>query len=112
MGKAMTSHRPKKPLTSTRKMHKDLQLKEGTDVKEESATSKILDEKFIAQAVWECLKKNDPEGVLEIIQIHLDVVNKVKASQEACLSRATMYNALKGKNPTLKTLAKLINCFC
>lgn len=75
-----------------------------------SPTKKLLDEDFIAQAVWECLKNNDPQGVVEIIESHLEAVNKVKAAQMANLSRATMYHAFKGKNPTIKTLAKLVNC--
>lgn len=77
---------------------------------EHNATKRLLDERFIAEAVWECLKNNDPQGVVEIIETHLEVVNKVKAAQATALSRATMYHALKGKNPTIKTLAKLVNC--
>lgn len=77
---------------------------------EYSPTQELLDEEFIAKAVWECLKNNDPEGVVEIIETHLEIVNKVKASQKNELSRSTMYHAIKGKNPTIKTLAKLVNC--
>jgi DNA-binding phage protein len=75
-----------------------------------SPRKELLDERFIAQAVWECLKNNDPEGVLEVIQIHLRAVNKSKAAEQTDLPRSSMYNALKGKNPTVKTLAKLVNC--
>lgn len=91
-------------------MKPKLKLKKGAPVTECSATERLLDENFIAQAVWECLKNNDPEGVVEIIETHLEIVNKVKAAQATKLSRATMYHALKGKNPTVKTLAKLVNC--
>lgn len=91
-------------------MKSNLKLKPNADIIECSATERLLDEQFIAQAVWECLKNNDPEGVMEVIKAHLEIVNKVKAAQETALSRATMYNALKGKNPTIKTLAKLVNC--
>jgi DNA-binding phage protein len=75
-----------------------------------SPTQELLNGDFIAKAVWECLKNNDPEGVMEVIEIHLEIVNKVKAAKEKDLSRSTMYNAFKGKNPTVKTLAKLVNC--
>jgi DNA-binding phage protein len=75
-----------------------------------SPTEQILDETFIAKAVWECLKNNDTDGILEIIEAHLEIVNKVNAAHKTELSRSTMYNALKGKNPTIKTLAKLVNC--
>ena len=88
----------------------NLKLKKGACVVKSSATERLLDEKFIAQAIWECLKNNDPQGVMEIIETHLEVVNKVKAAQEMALSRATMYHAFRGKNPTIKTLAKLVNC--
>lgn len=87
-----------------------MKLKKDANVIEYSPTQELLDEKFIAQAVWECLKNNDPEGVIEIIETHLEMVNKVKASKENELPRATMYHALKGRNPTIKTLAKLVNC--
>jgi len=75
-----------------------------------SPTEELLDENFIAQAVWECLKNNDPEGVIEVIEAHLRVVNKSKAAKERDLPRSSLYNAIKGKNPTIKTLAKLVNC--
>lgn len=88
----------------------NLKLKKNAKVSEHRATERLLDENFIAQAIWECLKNNDPQGVIEIIETHLEVVNKVKAAQTTELSRATMYHALKGKNPTIKTLAKLVNC--
>ncbi len=72
--------------------------------------NRILDVGFIGKAIMECLQKNDPEGVIEIIEIHLAAVNKVKAAKEAGLPRSTLYNSLhKSKNPTIKTLAKLIH---
>lgn len=92
------------------KAKSNLKLKKDAKVSEYSATERLLDETFIAQAVWECLKNNDPQGVVEIIETHLETVNKVKAAQGTDLSRATMYHAFKGKNPTIKTLAKLVNC--
>ncbi len=33
----------------------------------------LLDEQLIAKAIWECLKENDPDGVIEI---HLSAKNK------------------------------------
>ena len=92
------------------KSKSNLKLKKGAKVIEYSATERLLDETFIAQAIWECLKNNDPQGLIEVIETHLEVVNKVKAAHATNLSRATMYHALKGKNPTVKTLAKLVNC--
>lgn len=88
-----------------------MKLKKNANITEYSPTKKLLDEEFIAKALWECLKNNDPDGVIEIISTHLEIVNKVKASEKHELSRSTMYHAIKGKNPTIKTLAKLVNCF-
>jgi DNA-binding phage protein len=88
-----------------------MKLKKNAQVIEYSPTQELLDETFIAKAVWECLKNNDPEGVIEIIETHLEIINKAKNAQKNDLSRSTMYHALKGKNPTIKTLAKMVNCF-
>jgi probable addiction module antidote protein len=87
-----------------------MKLKKDTGLKEYSPTEELLDEKFIAMAIWDCLKNNDPQGVIEILETHLEVVNKVKAAREAKISRSSLYKALKGKNPTLKTVAKLVHC--
>lgn len=106
MVKAKTLRRQKKSSGSTRK----LKLKSDTGLIEYSPTKELLDEKFIAVAVWDCLKNNDPEGVVEIIQAHLAVVNKQKRAKEAHLPRSTLYNTFKGKNPTIRTLAKMVNC--
>lgn len=112
MVKATILHRPKKSLKSTHKMSpkSQLKLRRSASVTEYSPTERLLDETFIAQAVWECLRNNDPQGVMEIIETHLEAVNKVKAAQTTDLSRATMYHAFKSRNPTIKTLAKLVNC--
>lgn len=112
MVKAMISRKRRKSLGSTRKMkHKtEIKLKKNAQLIDYSPTAELLDEDFIAKAVWECLKDNDPEGVMEVIEAHLEAVNKVKAAENIDLPRSTMYNAFKGKNPTVKTLAKLVNC--
>lgn len=96
--------------TATKEKTQIFRLKKNAKVIPYSPTKELLDEKFIALAVWECLKNNDPEGVIEIIEAHLHVVNKSKAAGETHLPRSSMYNALKAKNPTVKTLAKLVNC--
>lgn len=86
-------------------------LRTDTGIVEYSPTRELLDEKLIAQAIWECLKDNDPEGVIEIIQIHLAARNKSQFVKEAEMARSTLYNSLKGKNPQLRTLAKLIHAY-
>lgn len=87
-----------------------MKLKANAGLVEYSPTEELLNEKFIAEAVWECLKNNDPEGVVEVIHAHLDAVNKVKAAKAQSLPRSSMYNAFKSKNPTVRTLAKMVQC--
>ncbi len=70
----------------------------------------LLDEKLIAQAFWECLKENDPEGAMEVITAHLNAINKVHFAKKSEMPRSTIYHSLKSKNPTIKTVAKLIHC--
>jgi DNA-binding phage protein len=121
MDRKKTSKKPKKSSRATlskkrlavpthKKEAKQPKLKRKAGLIPYSPTEELLDETFIAQAVWECLKNNDPEGVVEVIQAHLRVVNKTRAAQQINLPRSSMYNAIKGRNPTVKTLAKLVNC--
>jgi len=62
-----------------------------------------------ALAVYECLMNNDPEGVMEMIEIHLEAINKTKMRSKIKLAKSTMYSALKHRNPTIKTLAKIMH---
>lgn len=72
-------------------------------------TKDLLNEQFIAQALWECLKDNDPDGVIELSEAHLSAKNKSKIVEEHDLPRTTIYHASISKNPTLHTLAKLVH---
>lgn len=105
MAKVKTLLRRKK---SSENMPK-LRLKKGAKVIKHDPFKALLNEKLIAQAFWECLKENDPDGAMEIIAAHLNALNKVHLAKEARLPRSTIYNTLKNKNPTLKTVAKLIH---
>jgi DNA-binding phage protein len=68
----------------------------------------LLDEKIVGGAFLEYLQDNDHEGTLEVIAIYLEAINK-KAHPDASFSKSTFYKSLKSKNPTLKTLAKLVS---
>lgn len=72
-------------------------------------TEALLDEERIGRAIWECLKNGDPEGVIEVIQIHLTACNKAQLARDADLPKTTLYHSLRSKNPTIKTLAKLVH---
>jgi DNA-binding phage protein len=106
MGKARTLSRRKKSSENTPK----LRLKKGVKLSKHDPFKALLDEKLIAQAFWECLKENDPEGAMEVISAHLNALNKVHLAKEAEMPRSTLYHSLKSKNPTIKTVAKLIHC--
>ena len=93
------------------------------DCRKWSPTKEILDPNNLAKAVAECLLNNDPKGVVEVIEIYLETANIATIAKKSSLSRATLYHSLKKKNPTIKTLAKLIHaatagdeeyykCFC
>ena len=84
-------------------------MKRNLGIDKYDPTKALLDEARIGRAIWECLKEGDSEGVIEVIQIHLEAVNKTRLAEEAKLSKTTMYHAFRSKNPTIKTLAKLIH---
>ena len=74
-----------------------------------SPTQEILNENFIASAVFECLKNNDPEGVMEILEGYLDTLNKSQVALNIDIPRLSLYYSLKKRNPTIKTLAKIVH---
>lgn len=77
--------------------------------REYSPTKDLLNEQLIAKAIWECLKENDPDGVIEILETHLKTKNKKHLAETHEIPRTTIYHAFKSKNPTLHTLAKLVH---
>jgi DNA-binding phage protein len=105
MAKTKTLQKQKKSLESTSN-HK---LKSGTGITPYSPTEEILQGDLIGRAIVECLRNNDPEGVMEVISIYLNTLNRVKTAQQANIPRSTLYHSLKYKNPTIKTLAKIIS---
>ncbi len=105
MGKTKTSEKQKKSSRNT----PTLRLKKNAKVKEYSPTIKLADEEFIACAIWACLKENDPEGVIEIIEAHLEALNKLQFCRETEIPRSTLYYLSKRRNPTLRTLARTIH---
>lgn len=89
-----------------------IQLKNIPGIRESNPREELLNEELIGRAVWECLKEGDSEGVIEVIQIYLEAVNKTQIAKKTSMARSTMYHTLKSKNPTVKTLAKLVHaCF-
>lgn len=105
MAKAKTLIRQKKSLKNTQK----LRLKKGVKLVKHDPFKTLLDEKLIAQAFWDCLKENDPEGAMQVLSSHLNALNKVHLAKQAEMPRSTIYHSLKSKNPTIKTVAKLVH---
>lgn len=111
MGKIKTSARRRKFLGSIPRQAKkhSIRLKKGTGLRESNPREELLNEELIGRAIWECLKDGDSEGVIEVIRIYLEAVNKTQVAKETQIARSTMYHTLKSKNPTVKTLAKLVH---
>lgn len=91
-------------------LKKTYRLRRGVRLPTHDPFKTLIDEKLVAQAFWECLRNNDPEGAAEIIAIHINALNKSRFSKEEEIPRSTIYHSLRNKNPTLKTVAKLIHC--
>jgi DNA-binding phage protein len=88
---------------------KPKKIKASSDLKAYDPTKALLDEDRIGRAIWECLKNEDTEGVIEVISIHLEAKNKAQLMEEIEIPKTTFYHSLRSKNPTLKTLAKLVH---
>ena len=84
-------------------------IKPGAKVKRYDPTQQLADEDFIARTLLECLKNNDPEGVIDTLNAHFEALGKLAVASTSGLATSTFYHALKSKNPTLKTLAKLVS---
>ena len=73
-----------------------------------STSDYLLDENFVAKAMLECLLDNDPEGVVDILNAFYRARSRLVAANSG-LANSTFYHLLKTKNPTLKTLARLMS---
>jgi hypothetical protein len=47
-----------------------------------------LDEELIGRAIWDFLKNGDSEGVIEVIRIYLEAVNKTQIAKESDMARS------------------------
>ena len=69
----------------------------------------LADTNQTAKAMFECLLNNDPDGAMEMLELYLKAINKSKLRRDADLHKSTMYSAFKHRNPTVKTLAKIMH---
>ena len=77
-------------------------------LREVDPLKELIDPDFTARGILECLMNNDPKGVMEIVESYLSALNKYELQRKSKLPRSTTYSALKHKNPTIKTLAKIM----
>ena len=104
MGKKKISRKQK---TSSEKT-KNLKIEDFKNIRPYNPLDNLLNPNFVAKAIFECLTNNDPKGAIEIIATYLDMINKTQMAKNVHLHRSTLYGSLKGKNPTIKTLAKIM----
>ena len=77
-------------------------------VKRFDPTKRLLNKRFILEAFTECLLNNDADGAWEMVQTYLKAVNRANLARDAHVSRSTLEHCLQSKNPTVKTLFKLL----
>lgn len=87
----------------------EFSIKEDIGLKEYDPVKNLLDINKMGAAIMQCFIENDTEGVLEIVENYLYAVNKTQFLKEANVPRSTMYNFFKRRNPTIKTLAKIMH---
>lgn len=104
MDKTKTSKKHQRYLEKLAKV--DLDKVKG--IKRSNPLKELSDSNQTAMAVFECLLNNDPEGAMEMIEIYLEALNKSNLRKKVNLHKSTMYSALKHRNPTMKTLAKIM----
>lgn len=84
-------------------------IDENANLTEYDPVKNLLDINKMGAAIMQCFIENDTEGVLEIIENYLYAVNKTQFFKEADLPRSTVYNFFKRRNPTIKTLTKIMH---
>lgn len=108
MGKAKISNKQEDSTRDGFQKHRlEALIKDGT-LKRYDPNTDLLDGNLIANALWQCLCEGDTESFMEILEAHLEAKNKSKLCRESGISRTTLYNTLRDRNPRLSTLAKLI----
>lgn len=105
--KAQNKRRVIKKMDNHKK--KKIVLREDANISEYDPLPNLLDKDKLGAAIAECLFDNDTEGLMEVIEGYLYAVNKANLLKKANLSKSTFYHSIKSKNPTIKTLAKIMS---
>jgi probable addiction module antidote protein len=97
----------------SKKAPKYVTVKPSVKTSKWSPSEEILDESFLAKALFKALKDEDVDSFKEILFAHLDAKVKSKVAKKMGLAHRTMYEALSEKgNPSLKTIAKIVRMAC
>lgn len=91
---------------------KKLKLKSWKGIRIHHPEKTLMNEKLVSEGILQCLKENDTEALMEILEGYLSVLNRTKFSRESKVPRRTLYHALRKRNPTIKTLAKIVHAAC
>lgn len=55
-----------------------MRLKNNARIREINPTEEILNEELIGQAIGDCLKEKDAEGMIEVINIYFEASKKTQ----------------------------------
>ncbi len=104
MAKKKTSNIVKKSLENLSK----LDLDKVSGLTRSNPLEYLADPREMALAVFQCLMENDPDGAMEMIDLYLKAINKLELRNKTNLHKSTMYSVMKHRNPTIRTLAKIM----
>lgn len=112
MAKAKTLKKRKKSSVNSTVVNY-VALRPGVKTYAWNPTADILDEENLKTSLFEALKQGDTEAFKEILIAHLEAKVKTRSAKDHGLSARTMYEALSSNgNPSLKTIAKLVQMAC
>lgn len=90
-----------------------LKLKPRTKTYSWNPTAEVLNEENLKAALFDALKDGDTQAFKEILTAHLDAKDKAAGAKNFGLAHRTLYEALSNKgNPSLKTIAKIVQIAC
>lgn len=99
----------KKTLAVRKKSGNTTQKNMQVTFKPHDPIAELVNEELVRDAIWECLQKDDSAGVIEVLATYLEGLEMDARRRDAAMPRSTFYHSLKAKNPTLKTLAKIVS---
>ena len=80
----------------------ELNLRPGIKIHRDNPIKVLLDQNLIAKAMWECFSNNDTVGVIEVLETFFEAVHLTESKKGSAYK-------FKSKNPSLKTLSKVIS---